>query len=118
MVRILGLLLLAFPLAAHPLPNLRYDRTIDVRLTAAGVSVRYTLEMNEWSMVLDKEGTPTAEETKKILAAPPSQKMAQRIYTAKKAALIADRLLSTVDGQALKFRSEAAPEIHENRTHL
>ena len=47
------LLAAAAPAFAHPLPNKRFDRTVDVRLAPAGVTVRYTLEMNEWSMVLD-----------------------------------------------------------------
>ena len=50
---ILVLLVVAGLASAHPLPNMRFDRTVAVRLTAAGFAVRYTLEMNEWSMVLD-----------------------------------------------------------------
>lgn len=119
MFRSVGLLLLSVAtLAAHPLPTLRYDRTVDVRLTAVGVFVRYTLELNQFSIVLDREGAPTPAELAAIDKSPPSQKQLEKFYAKKKAAILADRLNATANGRTLRFRSEASPELHPNRDHL
>lgn len=112
------LLLLSLPAAAHPLPTMRYDRTVNVRLTAAGVSVRYLIELNQWSMALDREGQFTASELENIKTASPSQKMPERIYSKKKSLIIADRLIATVNGLPMIFELEASPEIVPNRDHL
>ena len=36
--------------SAHPIPNSRYDRTVAVRVAPDHVAVRYTLEVNEFTM--------------------------------------------------------------------
>src|SRR5262245_33172580 len=69
MKRILGTLVFltaATAASAHPLPNLRYDRKIDVRLAPAGVTVRYTLELSYWTVVLDGKNLFTREEEAEI----------------------------------------------------
>src|SRR5438477_1692798 len=109
MWRAFVLLLFAVPAAAHPLPTWQYDRTVEVRLTAAGVSVRYALEVNEWTMAVDRESKFSDAELAEIKAARPSQKMPQQIYAKKKARILADNMIATANGTSLSFRSEAAP---------
>ncbi len=111
-------LLLALPAAAHPLPTKRFDRTVEVRLTAAGVSVKYTVELNSWSMVLDGVAAPSAKEAAALAAAKPSERAGEKLYAKKRGAIIADGMVATVNGLPLVFRTEAAPEIHPDRDHL
>jgi ABC-type nickel/cobalt efflux system permease component RcnA len=83
------------------LPNLRYDRAIHVSLAADGVTVRYWLELNEWTMVLDGKNLFTPEETKGIVG---SRDYAKK-YAAKKAPLIADDLRATLDGEPVALKA-------------
>ncbi len=102
--------LVCSPLAAHPLPNLRYDRAIHVRLAADGVTVRYTLELNEWTMVLDGKNLFTPEETRGIVG---SRDYAKK-YAGKKAPLIADDLRATLDGEPLAWKTTAIDIVPEH----
>src|SRR4051812_17728164 len=92
-----ALLLAALPAAAHPLPNLRYDRTVDVRLSPAGVVVRYTLEMNEWTMVLDANRLLDPKDTFT------TGREFAALYAKKKAPFLADNLGVTLDGRDVKL---------------
>ncbi len=47
------LLLLAWPIQAHPLTDLRLDRTAAVRLSPEGLEVHYTLEVSPLALHLD-----------------------------------------------------------------
>ncbi len=92
------LLVLAFaagPAAAHPLPNLRYDRTVTVAATPAGLSVTYTLELSEWSLVFDGQKLFAPAELPE-LTGPRAYAAA---YARKKAPLLAEDLRLTIDGR-------------------
>ena len=117
MWRGLILLLVALPAAAHPLPTMRYDRTVEVVLNWKCVFVSYQLELNEWSMVLDKEVKPTAQESAAINAAPPSQRAGEKLYAQKRGAMIADQMIATANGQVLRFRLDNSA-IYPNQDHL
>lgn len=82
------------PAAAHPLPNLRYDRTITVTATPSGVTVAYTLELSEWSLVFDGQRLFAPAELPE-LTGPRAYAAA---YARKKALLLAEDLRLTVDG--------------------
>lgn len=100
---------LAPPLLAHPLPNMRFDRTVDVRIGPAGVVVRYTLDLNEWTMVLDGKKLLSPDDIAKVKTV----RDYAPIYAGKKAAFVADNLRATLDGKELSFRvekNEVAPE--------
>lgn len=102
--------LVCSPLSAHPLPNLRYDRAISVRLAADGVTVRYWLELSDWTMVLDGKNLFTPEETKSIVG---SRDYAKK-YAAKKAPLIADDLRAALDGEPLAWKATAIDIVPEH----
>src|SRR5688572_29130704 len=78
---------------AHPLPNLRYDRVIHVRVAPGGVTVKFTLEMNDWTMVLDGKNLIPTEEARDLTGPLAYAKK----YAEKKAPLIADNLRGTLD---------------------
>ena len=100
------LVLLLAPAAgfAHPLPNLRFDRSIHIRLTPTAVAVSYTLELNEWSMVLDGKDLVGPADVRDH----PGPLGFARVYAAKKAPFLADDLRATLDGDGLTFRSDGA----------
>ncbi|OWK43823.1 nickel/cobalt transporter [Fimbriiglobus ruber] len=106
--------LLSAAALAHPLPNMRFDRTVHVRLTATGVTVKYSLELNDWTMVLDGKNLVSAEETKDVAG----QRAFAQVYARKKAPLIADNLRSTVNGTNLTFRQFGKTELEPERDHL
>lgn len=106
MTRLLTLLLLlcaAPPLAAHPLPNMRYDRTVAVRLTPDAVVVKYTLEVGWFTMHLDGAKLLTADEIAKL---DKSEKSFATLYGKKVAPAVAADLRVTVDGKPLPLRVE------------
>src|SRR6476469_4858947 len=91
----------ATPAAAHPLPNLRYDRKIDVRLAPSGVTVRYTLELSYWTVVLDGKNLFTREEEAEIGG---QYVKYVKKYAEKKAPLIAGNLNANLNGVETPFR--------------
>jgi ABC-type nickel/cobalt efflux system permease component RcnA len=104
MTRVAALLLTlaTAPAVGHPLPNMRFDRTVHVRLAPSGVTVRYTLELNDWTMALDGSSIiPRAEAA--ALTGPQAYAVK---YAEKKAPLLADNLRATRAGKALMFRTE------------
>ena len=114
MRRILGLLLLLIPATAtaHPLPNLRFDRTIHVRLAPDAITVRYSLEINDWTMVLDGKDLVNPADLK-----PGGQRAYAQKYAEKKAPILADNLRATLDGQSLTFHAEKV-ELEPEKDHL
>jgi ABC-type nickel/cobalt efflux system permease component RcnA len=99
--------------AAHPLPNMRFDRTLYVRVAPGVVSVRYDLDINEWTMVLDGKNLVTKDD----LASASTPRKYAEVYAKKKAVLVADALRATVDKADLTFRVEKA-EVVPERDHL
>ena len=102
--------LVCSPLAAHPLPSLRYDRALHVRLATDGVTVGYTLDLSEWTMVLDGKNLFTPEETRGIVG---SRDYAKK-YAGKKVPLIADDLRATLDGEPLSWKATAIDIVPEH----
>jgi nickel/cobalt exporter len=108
------LMLVAAPAAlAHPLPNLRFDRAVHVRVGASGVTVKYALELNEWTMAIDGnrvlKGEDTAGLTGRLAYA--------KAYAARKAPLLADGLRAKLGGVPLEFRATRV-EVEPDRDHL
>ncbi|MCZ2343281.1 MAG: hypothetical protein LC104_16030 [Bacteroidales bacterium] len=105
------LMALAFSASAavgHPLPNLRFDRTLHVRLNDDAVTVKYTLEINDWTMVLDGKDLLTPADTQNLNG---SMGYAEK-YAVKKAAILAEQLQATYDGKPLEFQ---VASVHPDR---
>ena len=62
----LVLLLAARPAPAHPLTDIRFDRTAAVRLSTDGVGVTYTLELGALALNLDSAKRLSAEEISRL----------------------------------------------------
>lgn len=97
----LVLLLGPVPAAAHPLTDLRFDRTAAVRVSAEGVEVTYTLELSMLTLQLDVAKRFTTADiarldrtTRGLVAA----------YAQKVAPDLAARFRVTADGQPLPLR--------------
>ena len=110
---LLFLLLLTTPAFAHPLPNLRFDRTVHVRIGTSGVTVKYALELNDWTMAIDGNTLlkPTDLEGLK------GQQSYAKKYAEKKAPILIDRFVSTFGGKEVRFRTEKI-EIEPERDHV
>ncbi|HET6575616.1 MAG TPA: hypothetical protein VFG68_18595 [Fimbriiglobus sp.] len=105
--------LVAATAAAHPLPNMRFDRTVHVRIGPTGATVRYALEVNDWTMVFDSRGLIGKEE----MAGLSNQMAFAKVYAEKKAPLIADMLKLELDGKRLPVRPTRI-EVQQERGHL
>lgn len=108
-------LLLAFlgvaSVQAHPLPNLRFDRTVHIRVSPTEITVQYNLELNEWTMVLD--GNKLLEPGDRFTTG----REFAALYAKRKAPFLADNLQVTLDSQHIPLqvaRTEVVPE----RDHL
>jgi len=99
---ILTLLLAALPAIAHPLPNLRHDRVVSIRLSPTAVTVKYSLEVSSFTMFLDGRTLFTPEEIAEING----ERKFATAYAKKMGPLIGERLAATLDGQRLEFRLE------------
>ena len=112
-VSFLFLLLLTPSAFAHPLPNLRFDRTVHVRIGTSGVTVKYALELNDWTMAIDGNTLlkPTDLEGLK------GQQSYAKKYAEKKAPILIDRFVSTFGGKEVRFRTEKI-EIEPERDHV
>lgn len=93
----------AAPLAAHPIPNTRYDRTIAVRVGADGVNVKFTLEVSQLTIWLDGGKLFTPAEIAKLDRTSRGFSIA---YAKKMAPEIARDFRATCDGKPLEFRTE------------
>src|SRR4051812_47587868 len=100
---------ISVPAFAHPLPTLRYDRTVTVTLSNAGVAVDYVVELSPWSMIRDPDYSMTAEDRVEIERSLPSQKVAERIYAKRKALILADRLNASANAQPMTFQLAQPP---------
>ncbi len=105
--------LLGLAAVAHPLPNMRFDRTMYVRLAPGTVTVRYNLDINDWTMVLDGKNLLAKED---LQNAGTPKKYAE-LYARKKAPLLADALRATVDTTNLTFQVSNVA-IEPERDHL
>ena len=110
---LLALLLAASPALAHPLPNLRFDRVVHVRVGGSGVTVKYALEVNDWTMAIDGNRVLKPEDVAGLTG---SQAYAKK-YAARKAPLLADNLRATLDRAGLAFRVQKV-EVEPDRDHL
>lgn len=93
--------ILAAPAAAHPLTNVRFDRTPAVRVSDAGVEVLYKLEVSPLGLHLDAAKRFTAEEIAKL------DKTARgyaAVYASKIAPEIAEKFRVTINGAPLPLR--------------
>lgn len=106
------LFLLSATALSHPLPNLRFDRTVHLRLSPESVRVRYTLELNDWTMVLDGKDLVSPGEAKES-----GQRSYAQKYAELKAPLIADNLAATLDGKRLDFSTEKIA-LEPERDHV
>src|SRR3954468_19286647 len=100
-----SLLLLPFvaaPALAHPLPNFRYDRELDVRLHPQKVEVRYVLMLSFWTIFADNRKLFTPEE---IEAMGGKLSNVTRCYCEKMGPVIAEKLDARLDGRKLAFRA-------------
>src|SRR5205823_10177776 len=97
------LLLCAAPAAAHPLPNLRYDRTVAVRLSPTGVRVTYTLDVSWFTMHLDGSRLLTPDDIAKLDR---TERGYAAAYAKKLGPEIAGTLRATADGKPLTFAVE------------
>lgn len=102
-VALLLLTVLAPELAAHPLPNTRYDRTIAVRVSPDGAIVKYTLEVSQFTIWLDGAKLFTPDEISKL---DKTSRGFSKAYAQKMAPEIARDLHATADGKLLEFSAE------------
>jgi ABC-type nickel/cobalt efflux system permease component RcnA len=84
--------------SAHPLAEVRFDRTIAVRLSAAGVDVTYTLDVSVLGMHLDAARRLTPEEVARLER---TWRGYATAYARKAAEEVQGRLQVRVDGQPL-----------------
>jgi ABC-type nickel/cobalt efflux system permease component RcnA len=101
------------PAFAHPLPNFRYDRRIDVRLTPQVVEVRYVLEVSFWTIFADGRKLFTAEEFGEING---RLREVTKRYCERVGPLIAKGIEAKHDNRLLEFRVTKL-EIEQDRDH-
>jgi ABC-type nickel/cobalt efflux system permease component RcnA len=100
-----GLLLLAGrPATAHPLTDIRFDRTPAVRVSATGVTVTYTLEVGLLALHLDAAKRLSVEE---IAQLDKTATGLAKAYSKRVAAELAEKFRVSVDGKPLPLRVAA-----------
>ena len=102
---VLGLLLagggvLTPALKAHPLAEIRFDRTIAVRLSASGIDVTYTLDVSVLGMHLDAARRLTPQEIARMER---TWRGYATAYAHKAAEEVQSQLQVLVDGRLLKL---------------
>ncbi len=93
-------LLSAHAAAAHPLTDVRFDRTAAVRLSGAGVEVAYTLELSPLALYLDAARRLPKDEIAKL---DKSARSLATAYAKQIATDVAEQFRVTVDGRPLRF---------------
>jgi nickel/cobalt exporter len=101
------------PAAAHPLPNFRYDRKIDVRLTRDAVEVRYVLEVSFWTIFTDRQRVFAPDEIERTQG---KLREVTRIYCEKMAPRLATGFDAKLGGAALAFQNTKL-EVEQDRDH-
>src|SRR5215218_6147189 len=99
---LLLLLFAAAPAVAHPLPNFRYDREIDIRLHPQKVEVRYVLQLSFWTIFADNRKLFTPEEIEQMGGK--LREVTDR-YCKKMAPILAEKLEAKIGGKRLTFRA-------------
>ena len=101
------------PAVAHPLPNFRYDRHVDVRLHAQSVEIRYTLQVSFWTIFTDSQKLFTPQEIEAM-----GGKLTQvtKSYCEKMGPLMAAKLDARLDTIPLTFRVTKL-EVQQDREH-
>jgi ABC-type nickel/cobalt efflux system permease component RcnA len=112
-VSLLFLLVAAAPAVAHPLPNFRYDRDLDVRLQPERVEVRYVLFVSFWTIFTDSQKLFTPDE---IQAMGGKLSEVTRRYCEKMAPLMAANLEAKLGDKRLAFRYAKAV-VEQDRDH-
>jgi ABC-type nickel/cobalt efflux system permease component RcnA len=107
------LLVAAAPAVAHPLPNFRYDRKLDVRLHAQEVEVRYELQLSFWTIFADNRKLFTPEEIEQMGG---KLREVTKRYCEKMGPVLAERLEAKLGGRPLTFRC-AKLSIEHDRDH-
>ncbi len=107
------LLLAGAPALAHPLPNFRYDRRIDVRLQPKYVEVRYGLDVSFWTIFTDSQKLFTPQEIEEMGG---KLSAVSKRYCEKMAPLLAKGLEAKLGGTVLTFRVVKL-EVEQDRDH-
>ena len=113
---LLSLLLLLFvssAAVAHPLPNFRYDREIDVRLHPQKVEVRYVLLVSFWTIFTDSQRLFTPDE---IQAMDGKVSKVTKAYCEKMGPVVAEKLDARLNGRKLAFRATKML-VEQDRDH-
>jgi ABC-type nickel/cobalt efflux system permease component RcnA len=98
---------------AHPLPNFRYDRELDVRLHPQTVEVRYVLLVSFWTIFTDSQKLFTPEE---IQAMDGKMTRVMKAYCEKMGPIIAARMDAQLNGRKLVFRATKMV-VEQDREH-
>ncbi len=94
----------ASPAAAHPLTDIRFDRTAAVRLSADGVDITYTLELSPFALYLDAAKRLTAEEISKL---DKSARSLASAYAKQVATELVEKFRVSVGGEPLRLKVTA-----------
>src|SRR5262249_48614759 len=92
---------------AHPVPTFSYDRSVQVKLTAAGVEVKYQLNVDEITIFRDVTRIVDDDERAKLRTG----NEIRAAFAKAMAPLLADRLEASLDGKPLSFTCAAEPKI-------
>ena len=101
-VSLLLLLFAAAPAMAHPLPDFRYDRIIDIRLHPRKVEVRYTLMLSFGTITADNRKLFTPQEIEQMGG---DIREATKRYCKKMAPILAEKLEAKIGNKRLKFHA-------------
>jgi len=107
------LLAVALPAGAHPLPNFRYDRKLDIRLHPKEVEVRYSLDVSFWTIFADNRKLFTPEEIEQMGG---KLREVTKRYCEKMAPTLAANFEARLGGQRLIFHNTKL-EIEHDRDH-
>src|SRR4051812_43725395 len=102
------LFLLTAPAAAHPLTDVRFDRTSAVRLADDAIEVIYTLEVSPIGLHLDAAKRLSAED---IAALDKTARGYVAAYAKKVAPELTEKFHITVDGATVALRITTPPDV-------